>query len=405
MASPAEVAGLARPKPTREDLRLRDERLESLGLLAGSIAHDFNNLLAPILGYSTLIKEEFPADSSGLQYAQSLETAARRAEKNIEQTLLATRPQRRFTPRPLEFDKLITSEVAKWQQELPPNSALQISVEAPAAELTADDYHWRVAIRHLLNNARFGCAIGGRISVKLELITVPEAEMAELGLPETENYRLQVSDTGSGLTPEVMFRAYDPFYTTRAKGATLGLGLTACHSITYLHGGQIAIQSKPDEGTVVTIWLPRTFLAKQAPPPTLDTAPRMPMAAPSAPIPRKRALLLADDVLEREVLKSALIKAGLETMTPEDRPGAKRLFERLHKDLVFVLASFGQASATEFSWLKQMQDVNNTVPIFILSSEDKDKTDTLLAAQNISAVVLPKPILISQLIGRLPISR
>ncbi len=397
---PSADASLTRPQPLRVDLRTRDERLESLGLLAGSIAHDFNNLLAPILGYTTLIKEEFAPESSGLQFAQSMETAARRAEKNIEQTLLATRPQRRFTPRPLEFDRLLTLEVEKWQSELPPNSAIRVDLATVPAILTADDYHWRVAIRHLLNNARYGCATGGVISVKLENIHVSDREAAELGLPETDTVRLQVTDNGSGMSPEVIFRAFDPFYTTRAKGATLGLGLTACHSITYLHGGQIEAVSQPDEGTVITIWLPRHYLANQAPPPTLEATNRNP--AGPAPVPRKRVLLLADDALEREVLKSAIIKAGYETMTPEDRPGAKRLFERLHKDLGFVLASFNTATAAELSWLQQMQATNSLTPFFLLSAENPEKLQALLAEQKLNVQVHQKPFRLSQLLAQLP---
>jgi len=397
MAATADVTGLNRPQPLRADLRIRDERLDSLGLLAGSIAHDFNNLLAPILGYSTLIKEEFPPESSGLQYAQSMETAARRAEKNIEQTLLATRPQRRFNPRPLAFDQLVISEVEKWQSELPSNSAITVELNCSPATLTADDYHWRIVVRHLLNNARYGCATGGLIKIALTKTELTANVAADLGLSELSNLCLIITDNGSGLSPEGIFRAFDPFYTTRAKGATLGLGLTACHSVTYLHGGQIGLVSAPDRGTQVTIWLPCNFLVNQAVP-SLEATKRSPTGA--APVPRKRVLLLADDLLEREVLKTAFIKAGYETMTPEDRPGAKRVFDRLNRELAFVLVSFTSNSDEELLWLRQMQEVSSQIPFFLLCAEATEKLD--LAAQKISAQVLPKPFRLSQLLALIP---
>lgn len=399
MPAPADVTSVNRPQPLRADLRIRDERLESLGLLAGSIAHDFNNLLAPILGYTTLIKEEFPPESSGLQYALSMETAARRAERNIEQTLLATRPQRRFNPRPLEFDKVVLSEIDLWQKELPVNSAIQLTVTCQPAALTADEHHWRIVIRHLLNNARYACATGGSIRIKLEVVQLSAVEMADLGLPESSNLRLTFTDNGTGLTAQAVSRAFDPFFTTRIKGASLGLGLTAAHSVTYLHGGQIELDSAVDRGTEVTIWLPCHYLKK---PESAELEPSRRNMAGAPPLVRKKILLLADDLLEREVLKSAFIKGGFETMTPEDRPGAKRLFERMNRDLVFVLASFTIASAEQLNWLQQMQALNGQTPIYLLNADAPKLLAQELAAQNLNVQVIQKPIPLAHLLAAIP---
>jgi hypothetical protein len=389
----------SRPRPQRADLLERDERLQSLGLLAGAIAHDFNNLLAPILGYSTLIKEEFAPDSSGLQFAQSMETAARRAERNIEQTLLATRPQRRFSPRSLEFDKMVVSEVEKWRQELPANSAITVEIDCAPATLMADEYHWRVAVRHLLNNARYGCATGGVVRVTLENVRLDAGKVAELGLPQADVIRLRVADNGNGISAEALARAYDPFFTTRTKGAAPGLGLTACHSISYLHGGQIELSSQPDAGTEVTIWLPQHFLAGMAPLPMLQNVGR---PALSAPTPRKRVLLLADDPLEREVLKAALVRRGYETLTPEDRAAGWRLFERLNRDFIFVLASFLDVSANDLKWLHQMQELNGQVPIHFVTNAEPDRLGREMAAQNLTLHVHRKPLRLSQVLAGLP---
>jgi CheY-like chemotaxis protein len=386
-----------RPEPLRSDLRARDERLASLGLLAGQLAHDFNNLLAPILGYSTLIKEEFPPDSTGQQFAGSLETAARRAEKILEQTLLATRPQRRFSPQEQAFDQLITSEAAKWQAELPSTAGVNLSVHTESCKLVADDYHWRVAIRHLLNNARYGCAIGGNISVRLETVHLSAVECADLGLPESPAIRLSVSDDGFGMPPEVITRAFEPFYTNRPKGAAQGLGLTACHSIAYLHGGQIELISAPDEGTQVTIWLPLEFLA-----PKQTTAPSDPVIRSRESSDRhKRVLMVDDDPLVREVLKAALIRAGYEVLTADDGQSAWKMFSRFHRELSAVLSDFRMPVMDGVQLLKQMRELNPGVPVLLLSGDVSGLLEERLKEHNLWVDIIPKPCPLNKLIEQI----
>ncbi len=390
---------IPRPKPHRRDLCTRDDSLASLGLLAGHLAHDFNNLLAPILGYATLIKEEFPSESTGQQFATSLETAARRAEKILEQTLLATRPQRRFSPQELSFDQLIAAEAANWRAELPATVGIDLQVQTVPCTLVADEYHWRVALRHLLNNARYGCAIGGHISIRVEIVGLSAAERADLGLPEGPAIRLSVSDDGFGMPPEVSARAFEPFYTNRPKGAAQGLGLTACHSITYLHGGQIDLTSTLDKGTLVTIWLPQQFLVPKltatAPP---DTASRQQATAPGL---RKRVLMVDDDPLVREVIKAALIKAGYEVLTADDGQAAWKMFSRFHRELSAVLSDFRMPIMDGVQLLKQMRELNPGVPVLLLSGDVSGDLENKLKEHHLWVDVIPKPCPLNKLIAQI----
>lgn len=386
-----------RPEPQRSDLRARDERLASLGLLAGHLAHDFNNLLAPILGYSTLIKEEFPPESTGQQFANSLETAARRAEKILEQTLLATRPQRRFSPQEQSFDQIIASETTKWRAELPVTAGVDLQIQTSPCLLVADDYHWRVAIRHLLNNARYGCATGGRISVRVEIVELTPAERNDLGLSEGPVIRLRVSDDGFGMSPETIARAFEPFFTNRPKGAAQGLGLTACHSITYLHGGQIELISAPDEGTQVTIWLPQQFLPAKETVPEPDTANRLAGKAGQ----RKRVLMVDDDPLVREVLKAALIKAGYEVLTADDGQSAWKMFSRFHRELSAVLSDFRMPIMDGVQLLKQMRELNPGVPVLLLSGDVSGDLENKLKEHHLWVDVIPKPCPLHKLIEQI----
>jgi CheY-like chemotaxis protein len=386
-----------RPEPLRSDLRARDESLASLGLLAGHLAHDFNNLLAPILGYSTLIKEEFSKDSSGQQFATSLETAARRAEKILEQTLLATRPQRRFSPQEHSFDQIIATETAKWQGEQPLTAGLSVQVQTVPCTLVVDDNHWRIALRHLLNNARFGCAIGGHITVSVEIVELTSAERHDLGLPEGPMIRLRITDDGFGMSPEILARAFEPFYTSRPKGAAQGLGLTACHSITYLHGGQIELISAPDQGTQVTIWLPQEFLT----PKVVTPEPDLPARPKSSTGKRKRILMVDDDPLVREVIKVALVRAGYEVLTADDGQAAWKMYSRFHLELGAVLSDFRMPLMDGVQLLKQMRELNPGVPVLLLTGDVSGDLEQKLKEHHLWVNIIPKPCPLNKLIEQI----
>lgn len=381
--------------PRREDLKRRDEQLAALRRLAGQVAHDFNNLLAPILGYSTLIKDEFPSDSAGLQFAKSLEASARRAESNIEQTLVATRPQRRFQPRQLQFDQLISEEVTRWKSSLPPTSGIKTVENYAPCTIIGDEFHWRTAIQNLLSNARYGCATGGTITIELVLLKLDAETVLDLGLPSDEVLRLTVADTGFGMPAEVLSNAFEPFYTSRPKGTGLGLGLTACHSITYLHGGQIDMESVPNGGTRVSVWLPLefVFLSEPAPRPAGAAVKKSPTS-----FLKKRILLADDDPLVREVIKTALLRAGFEVLTAEDGQAAWKMFERFHKGLSLVLSDFSMPMIDGVQLTRQIKELNNDIPIYILSGDHSGELESKLKDYHLEVTIFHKPFALSELV-------
>ncbi len=385
----------SRPPPKRKDFCDRDERLASLGLLAGHLAHDFNNLLAPILGYSTLIKEEFPPDSTGQHFAASLETAARRAEKVLDQTMLATRPQRRFSPQELAFDQLISSEISAWKSELPGTCGLELITELDSCSLVADELHWRIVIRNLLNNSRYGCATGGHIKVGLHAVSLSPKEADDFGLSTSEVICLQISDDGFGMTAETITRAFEPFFTTRAKGTAQGLGLTACHSITYLHGGQIELISAPDEGTKVTIWLPvKYFIPRKGVSESLSPQ----ISQSISTNPHKRVLMVDDDPLVREVIKSALMKHGYEVMTADDGQTAWKMFSRYHSDLCMVLSDFRMPLVDGVQLLLQIRELNPSIPVILLSGDVSGELENKLKEKQLQVEVIQKPCPLAKLL-------
>lgn len=243
-----------RTPPTAAELSARDRRLDVLKVMASHMGHQFKNLLVPQLGYATLIREEAGPESPVTPFATKLQDASRKADLYLESILNAVRPQRRFRPRVLDLAGLVQKALSVWESRLPEGAGIQISTELTSFSRMFDDTHWENALLHLLTNCQEAMPTGGDVRITLENETRHSPE--QLGLQGSVMFHLRIQDTGRGMTPEVIDRCFEPFFSTRGKIRNYGIGLTLAHSVVLLHGGQIAIESEPGQGTIVNIWLP-----------------------------------------------------------------------------------------------------------------------------------------------------
>ena len=313
--------------PKSPDLRERDARLRSLQRLAGRLAHDFNNYLSPIFGYLSLIKDEIPPEAPAHQYALTMERGVRRTTQILDRVLLAARPDRRFLPVPCRLDQLLRRVLQDWQSSLPPWSQIQVHTSLAPCQISADEDLWTEALGQLLSNVRFALSLGGELSVTLAPKDLSSAEAADLGVRRQPGAELVLRDNGPGMSPETLLHALDPFYSTRPKNLAPGLGLSVVYGVVRLHGGQILLQSRPDEGTCATIWIP---CAPDSPTP--DSSTISPLASPAAKV------LLADpDPAATETATTALQQAKYQVQAAADVPGALQLVEKKPKNFALAI--------------------------------------------------------------------
>jgi len=247
------------------------QRLESLGQLAGGVAHDFNNLLAVILSYTGLITEDVAAasvgDTSGRWAAIGedlgrVQHAAGRAAA-LTQQLLAFGRREIVRPCPLDLNVSVF-DVGKLLDRTIGNHVTVIA--DPAEDLwavCADPGQIEQVLLNLAVNARDAIPIsGGTLTISTRNVVITDAMAVTLpGLAGGQHVQLRVSDTGSGIPPEVAEHIFEPFFTTKAKGCGTGLGLATVYGIVKQAGGHIGIEPDRPQGTVFTILLPRTHLA------------------------------------------------------------------------------------------------------------------------------------------------
>jgi PAS domain S-box-containing protein len=256
---------------TREAL-FQSQKMEAIGQLTGGLAHDFNNLLMAVLGSLELLRKRIPAQSQQLRLLDNAILGAKRGAI-LTKRMLAFARRQKMDVRPIDLPALVHEMTDLLTSTLGAGTEIRIRFPDALEKVMADDNQLELALLNLCVNARDAMKNGGRI-----VISGAEEPAGDM-LPAGRYVRLSVSDNGEGMTPEVLARATEPFFTTKGVGRGTGLGLSMVHGMAEQMGGRLVIKSKLGEGTIAEIWLPvaadqQTQVAvSNAPPPSHIVAP------------------------------------------------------------------------------------------------------------------------------------
>jgi PAS domain S-box-containing protein len=277
------------------------ERLDSLGQLAGGIAHDFNNILAVISGYADVLADEL-ADSPVASDVQAIVQAAARGSGLTRQLLIFSRLE------PSRLETLDLNVVAADMQRLLGRTlgediALRTELADDLPPITMDRSKLEQVLMNAVMNARAAMPNGGRLTIATSV--------------EDGYVGLAITDTGSGMPPEVAARAFEPFFTTKGRGNGTGLGLATAYGVVTDAGGTITLESEPGHGTTVLVRLP---IGGDAP-----TQPEPAARAASASGAGRRILVVEDEDGVRDIVSRILTKAGYEVLAAGDPNEALKL--------------------------------------------------------------------------------
>lgn len=236
----------------------QSQKLEALGTLAGGVAHDFNNILSAVLGYSELgMKEINDAEQSPLYIKfQSINQAGIRAKQLVQQILAFSRMQEQLQV-PVKMAVVVKEVVTLLKSSFPTDIVIEVQCNTEKKVL-GDPTQLHQIIMNLCTNAYHAMQRnGGIINIKLdEVVLGTSQDPAEVDLSPGQYLRLTVSDTGSGISPLILNRIFDPYFTTKEKNKGTGLGLAVVHGMVKRHNGDIIVQSRVDAGTQFYVYLP-----------------------------------------------------------------------------------------------------------------------------------------------------
>ena len=307
-----------------QDRKLRDalarsQRLQAVGSLTGGIAHDFNNLLTVIQGNAELLCDMYSDhDAEAAELAGMIDSAARRGAE-LTHRLLAFARRQALEPRSIGINALIEDMRGLLQRTLGAHVALELKLGDDLWPALVDPAQLETALLNLVVNARDAMPESGWLTLETANVTL-DADFAEARHEVTpgDYVRVAVSDTGTGMTPEVLERAFEPFFTTKPKDRGTGLGLSMVYGFVKQSSGHVAVYSEPGEGTTVRLYLPRAGAAEEvAEKPEIASMPRG----------EASVLLVEDDDLVRRYTHDQLAALGYRVQSAADGFEAKTILE------------------------------------------------------------------------------
>ncbi|MDF8356906.1 response regulator [Ensifer adhaerens] len=305
-----------------EDALRQAQKMEAVGQLTGGLAHDFNNILAGISGSLDLMKTRLAQGRVGEidRYMTGAQGAVKRAA-GLTQRLLAFSRRQTLDPKPSDINRIVAGMQDLISRSVGPGVAVETVGAGGLWTAFVDVGQLENALLNLCINARDAMPDGGRLTIETGNRWLDERAAAQRGLPPGQYVSLCVSDTGTGMSPDVVARAFDPFFTTKPIGQGTGLGLSMVYGFAGQSGGAVRIYSEVGKGTMICIYLPRHAAEDHSSDIPADAGP-----APAAT--GVHAILVVDDEpLVRMVAVEILEELGYEVLEASDGPSALKMLD------------------------------------------------------------------------------
>ena len=349
------------------------QRLETVGQLTGGIAHDFNNLLQLIGGNLSLVKRFLPAAGSerSLGYVEKAVTGVQKASKLTGQLLTFSRSQK-LTIRPVDASEVIESVRTLASSAVGPDIELLFELQNNDMWLLSDADQLESALLNLIINSREAMPEGGHIKLRCDRRQGPLERVGRISFA--------VADNGIGMAPDVVRRATEPFFTTRAVGKGTGLGLSQVYGLVKQCGGEMEIDSEVGRGTTITL-----LFNEVMPPSTTPGIAEVPDSQTESALNRGTVLIVDDDEGVRETLVETLKAAGFSIIEACDGPSALALSK--DAQLVAAVMDFLMPGMNGAELAREVKRARPSLPIVFVSGY----SDTVALDGIAGALILRKP--------------
>jgi len=305
-----------------EQLR-QAQKMEAVGQLTGGLAHDFNNLLAAILGSLELLEIRIAQGRAAdyERYVASAKSSTKRAAA-LTHRLLAFSRRQTLDPRPINVNGLVNGLEELIRRTMGPQITVEIVGAAGLWATFADAGQLENSLLNLCINARDAMPDGGRLTIETANRWIDAHAAREHELAVGQYVSLCVSDTGTGMEPDVIGRAFEPFFTTKPLGQGTGLGLSMVYGFAKQSGGQVRIYSEMRKGTMVCIYLPR-YRGEAQGADIPEERPKQSERVRSA----KKILVIDDEAVVRMLIVDVLTDLGYNPLEAKDGPSGIKLIE------------------------------------------------------------------------------
>jgi len=343
----------------RMEAKLRQaQKMEAIAALASGIAHDFNNILTAVMGYAEMAEQKIQQGSIIADYISGILQAAHRA-KQLAGHILAFSRQSERERIPLALHLVVKEVLSLLRSTLPATIEIRQNADIDGV-VFADPTQMHQVLMNLCTNAFHAMRKkGGILEIDLKKATLTTAEAALIpGLTSGLYLQLTVKDTGSGMTPDIMSRIFDPYFTTKPEGEGTGLGLSVTHEIVKSYHGAINVASIPGEGTTFHVYLPGMEHAAEHPP-KFDQK--------ILPQGSERVLYVDDESVLAALAGKMLEMLGYAVVTKISAIEALALFKSDPQAFDLVITDLTMPHMTGVALAKELRQIRPDLPIIICS--------------------------------------
>lgn len=370
-----------------EQAERRSQKLEALGTMAGGIAHDLNNIMTPILLNLEVALLETPENAPLRSYLETAFRAARRGKELVGQIVTFSR-QKESAGESLRVGPVISEILSFLRPAFPETIKLRQELCGKLDDsVLADPGQIQQIILNICNNAVSAMKPGGGVlKVGLEPMEVGGRPCEDVpGLVPGPYLRLSVSDTGSGMTPEVLEKAFDPFFTTKRPGEGSGMGLAVVASIVKTLRGTITARSEPGKGSVFEVYLPRA-----------GSLARKPLPAHKPRGGRESLLYVEDDPDQIKTLQAALGRLGYRVRGVDGSTEALAVFRDRPDDFDLVITDQRMPGMSGLHLAEEILKLRPEIPIILCTGYSEEADADRARAAGVTEFLM-KPFTISDL--------
>jgi PAS domain S-box-containing protein len=373
------------------DTRLRQaQKLEALGLLAGGIAHDFNNLITAIGGYTELVLTDLDRGDRRRDDLLEVRKAADRAAALTRRLLSFSRTQS-LQSETVDVNAVVTSLENLLHRTIGEHIELTLALDPRLDAVRVDPNQLEQVVLNIALNARDAMPDGGELRFTTAMVVVDEAWARHHPPMTTGDYvRLSIADTGTGMSPEVQARIFEPLFTTKPPGEGTGFGLATVYSIVKQSGGFIWVSSAAGGGSVFDIYLPALGTSADA---LVEAGPKIPAAGGGETI-----LFVEDDGAVRRLARDVLNYAGYNVIDARDGDEALTLTRAHPTTIDLVVTDVVMPGLTGRELAVQLRIAFPEMRVLYTSGYTQ--TAAMTAGIDAEAPFLPKPFLPTDLLTK-----
>jgi len=381
-----EFRDITEQKKIEEQLR-QTQKMDTIGTLAGGIAHDFNNILFPIIGYSEMLLEDAPEDSSQRASLNEINIAALRARDLVKQILTFSR-QDSVEVKLIKIQPIIKEALKLVRSTIPTSISIKQYIQTDPIIIKADPTQIHQILMNLATNAFHAMEdTGGVLKVDLREIEFGEKDVLSPGMESGPYVCLAVADTGIGMDEDLIDKIFDPFFSTKEHGKGTGMGLSVVHGIVQGTGGGIQVNSKLGEGTEFCVYLPVVKNSSDK----KETQPKEPILTGT-----ERILLVDDEEAIVFMEKQMLERLGYQVVSRTSSVEALEAFLAYPDKFDVVITDMAMPNMSGHQLASELIKIRPDIPVLLCTGFSENMTEEKAASLGIKDFLM-KPIVMQDL--------